>query len=44
MITKEGPFTNDDPVQIYKNVLKNKVVYPKRIDSSAKSLLKKLLV
>ena len=37
------PFTDEDPMKIYQNVLKGKVKFPIGIDISAKSLIKKLL-
>ena len=38
------PFTADDPMDIYANILKGKLKFPRRFDSKAKSLVKHLLV
>ena len=44
MIVGIDPFNADDPMQIYQNILKGKVKFPKDFDSNAKSLVKHLLV
>jgi protein kinase A len=44
MIAGIDPFNADDPMQIYQNILKGKVKFPKDFDSNAKSLVKHLLV
>lgn len=38
------PFTDEDPMIIYQNILKGKVRFPKDMDRDAKSLIKNLLV
>ncbi len=43
MIAGIDPFNADDPMEIYKNILRGKVRFPKKFDSDAKSLVKHLL-
>lgn len=38
------PFNDDDPMGIYKNILRGKIPFPTTIDKEAKSLIKHLLV
>jgi hypothetical protein len=38
------PFNDDDPMGIYKNILRGKVQFPNNFDKDAKSLVKHLLV
>jgi protein kinase A len=38
------PFSDEDPMMIYQNILKNKVRFPKTFDTGARSLVKHLLV
>lgn len=38
------PFTDEDPMIIYQNILKGKVKFPRDMDREAKSLIKHLLV
>lgn len=38
------PFTDDDPMNIYQNILKGKIKFPREFDKDAKSLVKHLLV
>ena len=38
------PFNDDDPMGIYKNILKGKISFPSSFDKDAKSLVKHLLV
>jgi len=44
LITGTDPFTDDDPMVIYKNILKGTVRFGKSFDKEAKSLVKHLLV
>lgn len=37
------PFSHDDPLQVYKNILNGKVKFHKSFDNAGKSLVKKLL-
>ncbi len=37
------PFHDEEPLRIYKNILKGKVIFPKFFDKNAKSLVKHLL-
>jgi len=37
------PFTDDDPANIYRNILSGKVTFPSDFDMDAKSLIKRLL-
>lgn len=37
------PFNDEDPMGIYKNVLKGKIAFPDSFDKNAKSLVKHLL-
>lgn len=43
MIAGIDPFSDDDPLVIYQNILKGKLHFPKRFDNDAKSLVKHLL-
>jgi hypothetical protein len=43
MIAGIDPFNADDPMEIYKNILRGKIRFPKKFDSDAKSLVKHLL-
>ena len=43
MTCGEPPFTDEDPMGIYQQVLSGKICFPKGFDKSAKSLVKKLL-
>lgn len=38
------PFTDEDPMNIYQNILKGKISFPKDFDKDAKSIVKHLLV
>jgi hypothetical protein len=38
------PFNDDDPMGIYKNILRGKISFPSTFDKDAKSLVKHLLV
>ena len=38
------PFNDDDPMGIYKNILRGKIQFPQSFDKDAKSLVKHLLV
>jgi serine/threonine protein kinase len=38
------PFTDEDPMNIYQNILKGKIKFPKDLDKEAKSLIRHLLV
>ncbi len=38
------PFTDEDPMIIYQNILKGKVRFPKDFDKDVKSIIKHLLV
>lgn len=44
MIVGIDPFTDDEPMNIYQNILRGKIKFPKNFDSNAKSLVKHLLV
>jgi hypothetical protein len=44
MIAGIDPFSDEDPLIIYQNILKGKIHYPKNFDRDAKSLVKHLLV
>ena len=43
MIVGIDPFSSEDPVNIYKNILKGKINYPDEFDSDAKDLITHLL-
>jgi protein kinase A len=43
MLTGIDPFSDDDPMMIYKKILKARVKFPKNFDPNAKSLVKHLL-
>lgn len=43
LIAGYDPFSDDDPLKVYENILSGKVKFPKTFDSDAKSLVKKLL-
>ena len=38
------PFNDEDPMGIYKNILRGKISFPSSFDKDAKSLVKHLLV
>lgn len=38
------PFNDDDPMGIYKNILRGKIQFPQSFNKDAKSLVKHLLV
>lgn len=38
------PFTDEDPMIIYQNILKGKVKFPKEFDKEVKSIIKHFLV
>lgn len=38
------PFTDEDPMIIYQNILGGKIKFPKDLDREAKHLIKQLLV
>jgi len=40
MLTGTTPFDDEDPYQVFKNIKKNEIKYPRWIKSSAKSLLR----
>lgn len=44
MIAGIDPFTDDDPMIIYQNILKGRLHFPKGFDNNAKSLIRHLLV
>jgi hypothetical protein len=44
MIVGIDPFNDNDPMGIYKNILKGKVMFPFNFNKDAKSLVKHLLV
>eukprot|EP01017_Pseudomicrothorax_dubius_P046202 TRINITY_DN8106_c0_g1_i3.p1 TRINITY_DN8106_c0_g1~~TRINITY_DN8106_c0_g1_i3.p1 ORF type:complete len:281 (-),score=88.91 TRINITY_DN8106_c0_g1_i3:204-1046(-) len=44
MIAGIDPFTDEDPMQIYQNILKGKIKFPKNFDADGKSLVKHLVV
>jgi protein kinase A len=44
MLAGIDPFNDNDPMAIYRNILKGKVRFPKSFDQEAKSLVKHLLV
>lgn len=43
MLAGIDPFTDDDPMAIYQNILKGNLKFPKNFDKDAKSLVKHLL-
>lgn len=44
MIVGIDPFSDEDPMSVYKNILKGTIKYPSSFDADAKSLVKHLLV
>lgn len=44
MIVGQPPFVDDDPMEIYQQIVAGKLTFPRFIDPKAKSLIKKLLV
>lgn len=44
MITGIDPFSDDDPLSIYKNILRGKLKFYNNFPKDAKSLIKHLLV
>ncbi|CAM9730298.1 unnamed protein product [Phaeothamnion confervicola] len=44
MLVGQPPFVDDDPLKVYQQVLAGKLGFPRFIDKSAKSLIKKVLV
>lgn len=44
MMVGQPPFVDDDPMEIYKQILAGKVTFPRNFDKNGKSLVKKLLV
>ena len=44
MIVGIDPFTDDEPMNIYQNILRGKIRFPRNFDLNAKSLVKHLLV
>ena len=38
------PFNDEDPMGIYKNILRGKISFPSNFDKDAKSIVKHLLV
>jgi len=43
MIAGIDPFTDDDPMAIYKNILRGTIKFPRKFDKDARSLVKHLL-
>ena len=43
MIAGIDPFNDEDPMSIYRNILREKVKFPRKFDRSARSLVKHLL-
>ena len=43
MLAGIDPFSDEDPMKIYQNILKGKVHFPKNFDKNAKSLVKHIL-
>ena len=43
MLVGIDPFNDNDPMSVYSNILKSKVVFPRRFNKSARSLIKRLL-
>ena len=37
------PFTDEDPMMIYQNILKGKIRFPKDFDKELKTIIKRLL-
>ena len=44
MLVGIDPFSDDEPMSVYQNILKGKVRFPSSFNSDAKSLVKHLLV
>jgi hypothetical protein len=44
MIVGIDPFSDDEPMAVYQNILKGKVRFPSNFNKDAKSLVKHLLV
>jgi hypothetical protein len=44
MLAGIDPFNDDDPMGIYKNILRGRIQFPQNFDKDAKSLVKHLLV
>ena len=44
MIVGIDPFSDDEPMAVYQNILKGKVKFPSNFNKDAKSLVKHLLV
>ncbi len=44
MLVGIDPFSDDEPMAIYQNILKGKIKFPSNFDPDAKSLVKHLLV
>ena len=44
MMVGQPPFVDDDPMGIYQQILNGKLNFPRFIERSAKSLIKKMLV
>ena len=43
MLVGIDPFSDDDPMRIYRKIVKGKIHFPKTIETDAKSLIKHLL-
>ena len=43
MLCGIDPFSDDDPMKVYQKILKGKIKFPSKFDSSAKSIIKHLL-
>lgn len=43
MVVGIDPFNDDDPMNVYKKIIKGKIKFPQSIDSKAKSIIKHLL-
>jgi len=44
MLVGIDPFSDDDPMAVYQNILKGKIKFPQNFPRDAKSLVKHLLV
>lgn len=43
MLTGIDPFNAEDPIEIYQNILKGEIRFPKKFNKNAKSLVRHLL-
>jgi hypothetical protein len=44
MLAGIDPFTDNDPMSVYRNIVKGKIKFPKDFDHDAKSLVKHLVI